>query len=144
MVLLDTNVLVYAANTSCEFNRVACDLRDKAVKGDIDGCISLQNLSEFYSIITSQKRVANPLSPEDAIEEIEKYINTIQLTKVHFKDSTVKILCALVRQYKVAAQDIYDLKIVAIMIDNNIKEIFTANDKDFLQYSKIKVTNPFK
>lgn len=144
MVLLDTNILVYAANISCEFHKVAFTLRDKVFTGEIKGCISLQNISEFYSVITSHKRVESPLSPSQAVEEIKKYFEAVRILKVHFNNRTVNILCDLAKKYQVRAQNIYDLRIVATMLDNGIGEIITANDSDFSKYCEIKTINPFK
>ena len=56
----------------------------------------------------------------------------------------MNILCDLVKKYQVKAQNVYDLRIVATMIDNGISEILTANDSDFTQYSEIKAVNLFK
>ncbi|MBU1121916.1 MAG: type II toxin-antitoxin system VapC family toxin [Candidatus Omnitrophota bacterium] len=144
VILLDTNIIVYATNTACEFHKIALKIREDVIKGKVKGCVSLQNLSEFYSIITSRKRVQNPLSPETAVEEIKKYIMAEELLKIHFNKNTVGILCDLAKKYNVVAQSIYDLKIVATMIDNGINGIYTDNDKDFKQYSEVRVINPFK
>lgn len=143
MILLDTNILVYAANTICEFHEIASKIRDDVIIGKIKGCISLQNLSEFYSVITSQKRVQKPLSSKEAVEEVKKYAQAEKLLKIHFNNCTVDIFCDLAAKYKIKAQDIYDLRIVATMLDNGVNEILTANDRDFNQYSEVNVINPF-
>ncbi|MFH1505107.1 MAG: PIN domain-containing protein [Candidatus Omnitrophota bacterium] len=144
VILLDTNILVYATNTFCEFHEIASKIRDNVITGKTKGCISLQNLSEFYSVITSQKRVQKPLSSEEAVGEIKKYVLAEKLLKIHFNKGTIDILCDLAAKYKVKAQNIYDLQIVAAMLDNGVNDIYTANDKDFKQYSEVKAINPFK
>ena len=127
MILLDTNILVYATNTACEFHKIASKIRDDVITGEIKGCISLQNIAEFYSVITSQKRVQKPLSSEEAIEEIKKYTQAEKLLKIHFNNRTINILCNLATKYKVKAQSIYDLKIVATMLANGVSKIFTVS-----------------
>ena len=79
MVLLDTNVLVYAANRDCEFYELSNQIMGKAISGQIAVSVSLQILIEFYSVVTSPKRVEKPLSQEDAVNEINKYIESASL-----------------------------------------------------------------
>lgn len=144
MVLLDTNILVYAANKNCEFHEIAVKIRDRVVSGELQGCVSLQNLVEFYSVITSPKRIEHPLTPEVSLEELNKYVRSENILKVGFSETALNILDNLVRKYKIIAQDIYDLKIVATMIANQADTIVTVNEDDFVKYSEIKVINPVK
>ena len=144
MVLLDTNILVYAANKDCEFHEIAVKTRNRVINGELQGCVSLQNLVEFYSVITSPKRIEKPLTPEVSLGEIDKYVKSENILKVGFSETALNILGNLVRKYKITAQDIYDLKIVATMIANQVDTIVTVNEDDFVKYSEIKVINPAK
>ncbi|MBI5233966.1 MAG: type II toxin-antitoxin system VapC family toxin [Deltaproteobacteria bacterium] len=141
--LLDTNILVYAAFENDSFYPAAKVLRDKAVKGEIKACISPQNLAEFYSIVTSKKRVTSPISPASAKEEIRKYLNAQGISKIYIKDTTPLLMAKLAEEHKITGQDIYDVLLLATMMDNKIKGIYTANDKDFKKYAEIAVINPF-
>lgn len=58
--LLDTNILVYAADKNSSFYQASISLRDKGLKGDIPLCICPQTLSEFFAIVTDPKRVEQP------------------------------------------------------------------------------------
>lgn len=142
MFLIDTNILVYAANTNSEFYPTASKIREKVISGEIEGCVCLQNLIEFYSVITSSKRVQYPLSPEIASEEIRKYLEAEKLSKFYFSIGALQILENLIRKYRVIAQDIYDLKIVAVMLVNEVTDIITFDDGDFSKYDEIKVCEP--
>lgn len=144
MVLLDTNILVYAANKDCEFHEIALKTRNRVINGELRGCVSLQNLVEFYSVITSSKRIEKPLTPEVSWEEINKYARSENILKVGFSETALNILGNLSRKYKIIAQDIYDLKIVATMLANQVDTIVTINEDDFIKYSEIKVINPAK
>lgn len=142
MTLLDTNILVYAVNEDSEFHAAASGIYSKVLDGSIQACISLQNLIEFYSIITS-RRVQNPLPAKIAFDEIDKYIADQRIKKIQFNGDALIALRELATKYNVTAQNIYDLKIVATMLVHDIGEIITANDKDFEKFSEIKVANPF-
>ena len=142
MTLLDTNILVYAVNEDSKFHKAASGIHSKVLDGSIRACISVQNLIEFYSIITSS-RVQKPLPAQIAFDEIDKYIADQRIKKIQFNGDALVVLRELVIKYNVTAQNIYDLKIVATMLVNNIGEIITANERDFKKFSEIKVTNPF-
>ena len=129
MTLLDTNILVYAVNEDSEFYKAASEIHSKVRDGSIQACISMQNLIEFYSIITSN-RVQKPLPAQIAFDEIDKYIADQRIKKIQFNGDALVTLRELAIKYNVTAQNIYDLKIVATMLVNNIGEIITiAEDR---------------
>ena len=48
---------------------------------------------------------------------------------------TSDLLMLLVKQYNIIGKNVHDCNIVAIMKQNNIKNILTHNIKDFIRYS---------
>ena len=144
MVLLDTNILVYAANSSISFNNKASEICGKAMKGEIKACVSIQNLYEFYRVITDPKRVPNPLSETESSKVVMEYINCEKIKKIILKDRTLNLMLKMAVDYKVRGSRIFDLLLVATMLDNGVNEILTHNDSDFKSFSEIRVKNPFK
>lgn len=74
MILLDTNLLVYARNIDSPFHKKAREIRDKAVNGVLKAAVATQSLSEFLAVVTSPKRVQNPMSSEEAAKEVQNYL----------------------------------------------------------------------
>ncbi|RZB36062.1 MAG: hypothetical protein SRB2_02567 [Desulfobacteraceae bacterium Eth-SRB2] len=68
--LIDTNVLVYATDGTSPFHEAARNLRDKGLNGEVSLCICPQILNEFFAIVTSPKRVTNPRTQQEALEEV--------------------------------------------------------------------------
>jgi predicted nucleic acid-binding protein len=66
---VDANVLVYAAVRDDDRNKAAKELLKDSSRGMLH--ISPQSLTEFYSTITSSKRVTAPYAPVEAVEFIE-------------------------------------------------------------------------
>ncbi len=66
---VDANVLVYAAVRDDARNKAAKELLKDSSRGMLH--ISPQILTEFYSTITSSKRVTAPYAPLEAVEFIE-------------------------------------------------------------------------
>jgi predicted nucleic acid-binding protein len=85
--LVDTNVLVYAADTSSSFHEPSRQLRDRAFRGEIPLVVTPQVLMEFFAVITSPRRVTTPRSPEEARAEVEKYARADNILKM-YPDST--------------------------------------------------------
>ncbi|PIV39180.1 MAG: hypothetical protein COS29_04010, partial [Candidatus Omnitrophica bacterium CG02_land_8_20_14_3_00__42_8] len=144
MVLLDTNILVYAADVDSEVFVKAKEIRDKAVNGELEACVSLQNLAEFYSAVTSSKQVEKPLTPREAKGEVIKYILCPMLKKVDVKSSTISLAMDLAEKYGITKQNIYDTQLVATMIENNITKIFARNVGDFSIFTEIESENPLE
>jgi len=93
--LIDTNVLIYAADETSPFHLAAKELRDRGVKGDIALCICPQLLSEFYAVITDPRRTAQPRSSREASAEIEKYLLHDNLIKIYPVSGVIEKLLEL-------------------------------------------------
>lgn len=139
--LLDTNILIYAADIEFEFHFKAKEIRDNATNGKIEAYITPQVLAEFYSTITSSKRVNNPLTPELAKTEVENYLST-PLKMIFIKENTVKRAVELAVRHRLTGAKIFDALLAATMLDNRIYTICTFNDSDFSKFTGIKVINP--
>ena len=71
MILIDTNVLVYAINTSSSQHEASRRLLEMIQAGLIRGGLVPQVLLEFFAVITDPRRVENPLDPHVALQQIE-------------------------------------------------------------------------
>lgn len=140
--LLDTNVLVYATHGKSPFHSVCKALRDHGLEGKISLCVSPQILFEFFAIITSPKRVSQPLNPKQALEEIEKYLKAKNIIKIYPKEDTCQKVIDLSRKHKIKGQMIFDVQIVATMLTNNVGRIYTYDRKDFGKFKEIEILQP--
>lgn len=143
-VLLDTNILVYADNINSPYHTIAKEVRDSCLRGEIQGCLSTQNLYEYFAVVTDSKKVEFPLSPDEAINEIEKYLKAKTIKIIFPKPITIQRVINLVKKYKMKKQEIFDAQLVATMLDNGIKNIVTRNVKHFKTMSEIGTINPFE
>lgn len=139
IALVDTNVLVYASDKSSSFYKIASDIRDKGLNGEINICVCPQILSEFFAIITSSNRVENPKSQKQALAELEKYLRADNIEKIYPGINFMDYLMDLLRRYKISRQEIFDAQLVAIMLSNGISKIYTFNKKHFSKFKEIKV-----
>ena len=143
MYLLDSNVLIYAHNNASPLYRKARSILSDVLVGNLDACVSFQNLYEFYSIITDLKRVERPLDTHQAREILHSYLNAENLPKIYAKSTNLAGTIELLKSYKVKKQQIFDLILITTMIENEVFGIYTADEKFFKQFDFLEVVNPF-
>ena len=144
MYLLDSNILIYAHNNASPFYRKARSILGDVLIGDLDGCVSFQNLYEFYSIITDSKRIERPLDSSQAMKILFSYLNAENLPKIYAKSTNLAGTIELLKSYEVKRQQIFDLILITTMIENEVLGIYTADEKFFKQFNFLEVVNPFK
>ncbi len=140
--LLDTNVLVYAADEFSPFYKASKSLRDKGLRGEVSLCIFPQILSEFFAVITDSKRVASPRSQQEAISEIEKYFSCKRIAKFSPGPDVIEIMLDLLNRHNIKRQEIFDLQLVATMLSNDITRIYTFNRGHFEKFQEIEALEP--
>lgn len=143
-ILLNTDVLFHAADSSSRLHLHALNVREMAVKNVIKGCVSMGVLSELIVALTSDWHVRNPISSLDAIAEYEKYINLKPINKIIILMSSYKTINNLVRDYDLKGSEIRLAELVATMVDNRVYKLCTFQQEDYEQFTEIEVLNPFE
>jgi len=143
LTFLDTNILVYAANEDSPYHARAKEVIQRVNRGKLAACLSSQVLSEFYATVTNPKKVSQPLRPAEAAEAVEGYL-TSSIPKLHPDENTVALTLELAKRYQITGLDIFDAQIVATMVQNRIKTLYTANEDDFTGFVEIKTINPLR
>src|SRR6267142_6051839 len=141
--LVDTNVLVYAADTSSPFHEPSRQLRDGGFRGEVPLVVTPQVLMEFFAVITSPRRVTAPRSPEEARAEVEKYARADNILKMYPDSTALEQTLDLMQHHpQVARQEIFDLFLVATMMATGVTRIYTYNQQHFTRFSGIEVLAP--
>jgi len=133
--LLDSNLLIYAYNIDSVENALNCD---------IDAYVADKNLFEFFAVITDPKRVSKPLTVHEAIKVIKVYQESNYLKILHTSPQTHVKAFELAEEYNISKQDIFDVVLVAIMLENDVHCIYTRNDQHFKIFDFLTVINPFE
>ena len=135
---VDANVLVYAALKDDPRNKAAKALLKDSSRGTLH--ISPQILTEFYSTITSRKRVTAPFAPLEAVEFIETLLEYEHVLVLAISQDVPRRLLALLKT--VRGPDVFDLQIVATMLAHGVTKLFTYNGADFQQFPDIELFEP--
>lgn len=136
--LIDTNILVYAYDTS-EGNKHEAS-RDLLIQiwKEGGGIICLQNLMEFFVVIT--KKVENPIDVAEARTIVEDFLKSDNWRIIDRDVDTFLNAVNLVSEHEI---HLWDAVIAACMKENDLTEIVTENKKDFEKIPDIKVIIPF-
>lgn len=134
--LLDTNILVYAFDRSSPYYQKAKKLILKAVSGQFEINIAQQNLVEFCNVLSRNYHIL----PSTITKDVNNILHDFQI--INPLPSTLSLFLKLFQQNKPNAH-IFDLYLIATMLDNGINQIITLNEKDFDGISGIKIFNPF-
>ncbi len=140
--LLDTNILVYAADEMSPFHQAARALIEKGLRGEILLCICPQVLNEFFATVTNPQRVSNPRTQNEARLEMEKYFFSKNILKIYPASDFIEITLDLLKRCEVIRQEIFDLQLVATMLSNNVTRLYTYNSDDFTKFREIEVLSP--
>lgn len=143
IVFLDANILVYAANKDSPYHADAKRVIEQINAGEIASCLSSQVLAEFYATVTSPKKMSQPLNSREAAEAVEGYLES-HITKFYIRENTMMLALELTKRYRIRGLGFFDAQIVATMLENGVRTIYTANEEDFRRFEEIEVVNPLK
>ncbi len=133
---------LYAINRTSPSYLAARHLREQAQLEDAGFCIATQILTEFYSTVTNPRRFNPPLTVEQAAQEVENIKTLAGVIRLPLPLDVADLWLSLVRQYRVSRSDIYDTLLVATMLENQVRRIYTFNVDDFRLYPDIEVLVP--
>ncbi|NOZ77320.1 MAG: PIN domain-containing protein [Euryarchaeota archaeon] len=140
IALLDTNILVYAYDISEEDKNPVCrELVKRCWEGEVQYAVSLQNLSEFFVVVTS--KVANPMTARKAKERVSRIIDFSNWVKLVPDTETVLSAMDISARYGL---HYWDSLIAAAMRQNGISRIITENTADFERVPWLEAINPFE
>jgi predicted nucleic acid-binding protein len=142
LILLDTNVLVYGQEKQSEFFQRSRAVIEQGFEGALSLCICPQVLMEFHSTVTNPKRVTKPVSVDESLIEIEKYLSSKNIRKIYPVKHTLSEALRLISSYQIKKQEVYDTQLVATMLTNDVTQIYTFNVDHFRQFKEIEVFTP--
>ena len=137
--LVDTNILVYSYDASePDKQRICSILLKKCWAQETSYAIALQNLSEFYVVVT--KKIDNPLSKEIAKNIINDIIEFNNWQVLELNETSIITAIDLSIKYNI---HYWDAILCATMKQNGITNVFTENTKDFGKIPWMTAVNPF-
>src|SRR3989344_7684348 len=134
MIAIDTNILVYAFDTSYPEKREKCKkIIQDIFDGKQEGALTNQILAEFTNVVL--KKIEKPLT-KGQVKTIIGAITSCENYKIYNynQDTLLKSLNL--------NSTFWDALIIQTLKDANVHKIITENTKDFID-KDIEVENPF-
>jgi len=141
-LLIDTNILLYAANRAGrEFQR-AKQYLDRHLKSRVPWCLTWPVIYEFLRVSTHPRVFPRPLSAEEALRFLEPLLRSPSLTLLVPTERHHELLKETLREVATPAGNIFhDIATAVTLREHGVSEIVTA-DTDFHQFKFLKVINP--
>lgn len=140
--VIDTNVLVYAVDADAPQHAASDGLLQAARSPATVLYLTSQTLCEFYSLITNRRRIAVPYTSAEALEAISALLALPGMRVLSTPSSAVEGWMSLLQRRPVTGRDVFDLQLVATMLANDIRRIYTFNIGDFDVFPELTVTAP--
>jgi predicted nucleic acid-binding protein len=140
--MLDTNILVDALYEDLPEYPAASHLLELADDAEAAFCVAPQVLAEFYAIITDPRRVSDAYTAEEARQEVEKIRNKRGIHILPVPVDVVDRWLELLRTHPVTRARIFDIQLVATMLGNEVRRIYTFNLRDFTPFLELEVLAP--
>jgi predicted nucleic acid-binding protein len=122
-VLVDTNVLIYAKDSSSIYHLPSLTF----LEGGDELYTTSKNLNEYYSVVT---RGESPLlTPQEALQDLEEFVSRFEV--LYPTEASRQKLFDLVLQRSLKGLKIHDLEIASVAIVNGIRLLATFNSSDF-------------
>lgn len=144
MFLVDSNLLIYAHDRQSPFHKRAYSfVESKAAQEGF--ALSPQNIFEATAILTDSKRAQQPLSSSQVSAVFSPYFDHPRVVILNIDKDVVIQALSLFKETKKKSQFIFDTVLAASVIYQGLDGIYTANKKDFEQFSNyFEVVNPLE
>ncbi len=142
MFVVDTNIFVYAANSSAPEQAICRRCIEEWRHGDFPWYITWNIIYEFLRVVTHPSVFLNPWNIEDAWSYIEALCASPSLgILVHSNRHSVVAVNTLRETSFLRGNLIHDLHTAVLMREYGIRQIYTR-DNDFHRFPFVEVIDP--
>lgn len=141
MIAIDTNLLVYAHRSDNPFHAAAAGLVRQLANGKAAWAIAWPCLHEFYNIVTHPRVYAPPSTPEQALRQMDIWLESPTLQVLAETPTHWPQLRDLLSRGKVQGAMVHDARIAAICLSHGVIELWSA-DRDFSRFDGLRTRNP--
>ncbi len=142
MKSLDTNILLYASNTSCPEHEAARVVVDQLLANPTEWMIADQVLLELYRAVRNPKVLARPRSSGEAARLIHFYREEAGCAHIGYEDGVWKWIFPMLEKTSFPPARTFDAQLAATLRHHGVTRFYTRNTKDFMGYGLKDVINP--
>lgn len=139
-MLVDANVLLYSVDEDSPFHRASRDWMTAALNGPVRVGIPWQSLWAFVRIATNPRALASPLTPREAWDYVEDWLEAPATWVPAPARGHREILGALLVDKDLRAGLVSDAVLAAICLEHGLTIV--SADSDFARFPEIAWINP--
>jgi len=140
---VDVNVLLYASDTSSPKHAEAIRfLKQRASDPDLF-CIAWPTLIAFLRIATHPRIFAEPLSPDDALGNVESLLSLPRVRLLSEGEGFLEVYREVTARFPVRGNLVPDAHLAALLRQHGVRRLYTV-DRDFRKFDFLEVADPFE
>ena len=141
MIAVDTNILLYAHRSDCEWHDRAAACLASLAEARAPWAIPWPCVHEFLAI-TTHPRVYDPPTPiAVALDQVDAWLESPSVLLLGESAEHWTALRELVESGRVAGPKIHDARIAALCLSHGVTALWTA-DRDFSRFPMLPSLNP--
>lgn len=139
---VDTNILVYASNTSAQEHDRAHLLLDHLAGGPDLVVLLYPTILGYLRIVTNHRILENPLTHADALQNVKALAARPHVRLAGEQEGFLDTYERVITEVPVRGNLIPDAHLVALMHQHGVGTVWTR-DRDLRKFDDILVRNPF-
>lgn len=139
-MLVDANILLYAIDEESPFHESARQWLERALNGSRRVGIPWASLIAFVRIATHPRALRDPLSPADAWQFVDEWLDAPATWVPSPGRGHRDILGRLIRDLDLRANLVSDAALAALCIEDGLQIV--SADSDFARFTEITWVNP--
>jgi toxin-antitoxin system PIN domain toxin len=141
MIAVDSNLLVYAHREDSPWHDIAHARIVQLAEGRAPWAIPWPCIHEFLAIVTHPRIYSPPTPLENAIDQIEAWLESPTLVVLSESADYWLLLRATLLSGRVSGPQVHDARIVTVCQQHGVSELWSA-DRDFGRFSGLTIRNP--
>jgi hypothetical protein len=140
---VDVNVLLYASDTSSPKHAEAIRfLKQRASDPDLF-CIAWSTLIAFLRFATHPGIFARPLSPDDALGNVESLLSLPRVRPLAEGEGFLEVYREVTARFPVRGNLVPDAHLAALLRQHGVRRLYTV-DRDFRKFDFLEAVDPFE
>lgn len=140
MILVDTNLLIYAFNESAEENHRARKWLEKSLAGPDAVCFSWQTITAFLRISTNTQVFSNSFSADEAFAVVENWLSAPNSRILVPGTRHLSLFGGLATTSRISGAMLMDAHLAALAIEHGAT--LATTDRDFRRFDGLKLIDP--
>lgn len=140
---VDVNVLLYASDRASPFCERAVAFLERCASDTEPFCLAWTTVMGYLRLATHPAVFSTPLSPEEAVENVEALLRLDHVRVLSEEEGFWKIYRDVTGEVPARGNLVSDAHLASILRQHEVTNLYT-NDRDFVRFAFLRVRNPFE